>query len=94
MTINRSSLRSSSKSTERTSASGHPGPARSAGFLTFEAANNECASSTAICTRSAQVIPMHIPSSWIPRAAGRSEAPMSRSLCLVAKERSCYIASP
>lgn len=79
---------------ERTSASGHLRLARLVRLRTLGVTNAERASSTAICTRSAQVTPMHMPSSWASRASSRSDAPMSRSLRFASTERSIALRLP
>lgn len=63
-------------------------------FLTLEAAKAECASSTAIWTRSAQVIPMHMPSSCASGTSRRSAAPMPRGSLLVSIESSIALCLP
>lgn len=72
--------RPSKKSTERTSASGYLRPALLVRLRTFCVMKSECASSTAIWTRSANAIPAHTASSWAERAASSSAAPISLSL--------------
>lgn len=78
----------------RTSASGHLGLARLVRFRALGATKAERASPTAVCARSAQVMPMRMPSSRASRAPGRSAAPMSRSLRFVSTERPIALRPP
>lgn len=94
VTGGRSGPRPSGKSTDLASASGQRGLARLARFLTLGVTRAECASSTAIRTRSAQVIPMHMPSSWASSAPSRSAAPMSRGFLSVSIESSVALRLP
>lgn len=90
----RSGPRPSEESMGRTSASGHLRLARLVRLRALGATKAERASPTAVCARSAQAMPMHMPSSRASRAPGRSAAPMSRGLRLVSTERPIALRLP